>query len=201
MDKLKKCAVIFKYLLNIQYKIKLGRKGKLTEFNINFKECDFHHLVGLQKLKDISRLKAKREKVFNDILEDRISYEMISSSPFFEKDEGKNIIGIKERIDYFLHITELLDSNNIYFKYSQNRNASSNIQCEYILENKYLERIVYILLDKRTDCDYRYCRSFFPKDKKDYIIRQTRMTLLYKEKKNLLSGESIVQLNKLKKDL
>lgn len=40
---------------------------------------------------------------------------------------------------------------------------------------------------------------FFPKDKKDYIVRQTRMTLLYKEKKkNLSSGESIVQLNKLK---
>lgn len=197
MDKLKECALIFKSLLNVEYKIILGRKGTLAEFNINFEETDFHHMVGLQKLKDTPYSKGARAKIFNDILNDKITYDMISSSVFFEIDKEKDIIGVKERIDSFLHIIELLDSNNIYFKYSQNRNATSKINAEYILETKYLEKIIYIFLDKRNNSDNRFCRSFFPKSIKDYTIRQTKMTLLYKEKRNLLLDESIIQFNKL----
>lgn len=198
MDKLKECALIFKSLLQIEYKIILGRKGTLTEFNINFEETDFHHMVGLQKLKDTPYSKGARSKIFNDILNDKITYDMISSSVFFEIDTEKDIIGVKERINSFLHIKELLDSNNIYFKYSPNRNASSKINAEYILETNYLEEIIYVFLDKRNNSDKRFCRSFFPKSIKDYTLRQTKMTLLYKEKRNLLLNESIVQFNKLK---
>jgi len=197
MDKLKQCALIFNSLLDIEYKIILGRKGVLTEFIINFEETDFYHLVGLQKLKDLAYLKGKRDKIFNDILEGKITYVMISSSKFFEKNKGKNIIGIRERINSFLHFIELLDSNNIYFKYSQNRNASSKIECQYLLENRYSEELAYIFLDKRDNSDYKFCRSFFPKDEKDYTSGQTKMTLLYKEKINSPLNESIIQLNKL----
>lgn len=197
MDKLKECALIFKSLLHVEYKIILGRKGTLTEFNINFEETDFHHLVGLQKLKDTPYSKGSGSKIFNDVLNDKITYDMISSSVFFERDEEKDIIGVKERINSFLHIIELLDSNNIYFKYSKNKNATSKIDAEYILENSYLEEIIYIFLDKRDNSDSRFCRSFFPKNNKDYTFKQTKMALLYKEKRNLLLNESIIQLNKL----
>lgn len=44
MDKLKECALIFKSLLQIEYKIILGRKGTLIEFNINFEETAFYCL-------------------------------------------------------------------------------------------------------------------------------------------------------------
>lgn len=198
MDKLKECALIFKSLLDVEYKIILGRKNVLTEFILEFEERDFHHLVGLQKLEDRSYTKGARDKIFNDILNDKITYNMISSSMFFERIEEKNIIGIRERIDSFLNIIDILDANNTCVKYSPNRNPTSKISCEYILENKDFEKPIYIFLDKRDKNNYKYCRSFFPKYKIDYTFRQTKMALLYKEKKNIPLNESIIQINKLK---
>lgn len=197
MDKLKECALIFKSLLNIEYKIILGRKGIQTEFSLNFKETDFHHLVGLQKLTDTPYAKGLGDKIFNDILNNDLTYDMISLSKFFFR--KKNLLGVKERIDSFLNIIELLDSNDSCFKYSENRNKYSNIKCEYILENKDLGQIIYTFLDKRDDSDYRFCRSFFPKSTRDFTSGQTKMALLYKEKINLQLNESTILIDKPRK--
>ena len=53
MDKLLKCAKAFENLLDIQYRIIIGRKGKTVELVIGFSKLDFHHLMGLGKLKDL----------------------------------------------------------------------------------------------------------------------------------------------------
>ena len=53
MDKLQKCAKAFENLLEIQYRIIIGRKGKTVELVIGFSKLDFHHLMGLGKLKDL----------------------------------------------------------------------------------------------------------------------------------------------------
>ena len=53
MDKLQKCAKAFEKLLEIQYRIIIGRKGKTVELVIGFSKLDFHHLMGLGKLKDL----------------------------------------------------------------------------------------------------------------------------------------------------
>lgn len=50
MDKLQKCAKAFENLLEIQYRIIIGRKGKTVELVIGFSKLDFHHLMGLGKL-------------------------------------------------------------------------------------------------------------------------------------------------------
>lgn len=52
MDKLQKCGKAFEKLLEIQYRIIIGRKGKTVELVIGFSKLDFHHLMGLGKLKD-----------------------------------------------------------------------------------------------------------------------------------------------------
>lgn len=41
MDDLKAAALTFQSLLNIKYKIILGKKGRLTEFCIGFEKTDF----------------------------------------------------------------------------------------------------------------------------------------------------------------
>lgn len=49
MDRLTNCVHAFEKLLDIQYRIIIGRKGKTTELYIRFSKHDFHHLMGLGK--------------------------------------------------------------------------------------------------------------------------------------------------------
>ena len=67
MDKLQKCAKAFENLLEIQYRIIIGRKGKTAELVIGFSKLDFHHLMGLGKLKDLRIAKQNRGSVFDEI--------------------------------------------------------------------------------------------------------------------------------------
>lgn len=196
MNKLKQCAINFESLLDIEYKIVLGRKGKETCFTIDFLEEEFFHLVGLQYLKDLTYLKKSREYIFDRIMNDDITYDMISKSYFFTKPINDKILtSVSDRIDAFCNIVSILDSKNIYFKYSQNRNAASKIQAEFLLKTEYDNQITYIFLQQRVDSKARLCKSFFPKDKLDYSKGQAQMTLLYKEKLNKASGEYIEQVN------
>ena len=68
MDKLQKCAKAFENLLEIQYRIIIGRKGKTAELVIGFSKLDFHHLMGLGKLKDLRIAKQNRGSVFDEII-------------------------------------------------------------------------------------------------------------------------------------
>ncbi len=68
MDLLMECASVFKNLMNYQYRFTLGRKGKLKVITLGFSETDFHHLVGLHKLRDTEVARANRGAVFRAIL-------------------------------------------------------------------------------------------------------------------------------------
>ncbi|AWK50556.1 hypothetical protein DIC82_05675 [Clostridium beijerinckii] len=199
MDKLKECAIAFQNLLDKQYKIILARRGKETEFVLTFDKTDFYHLIGLQKLKDLAYLKKDRAKIFDEIMEDNITYEMISKSPFFEANEEKKQFGIKKRIYYFINIEKILDSNNLAFKFNKSKNAWSLIDSEYIFENLDYDKEIYVFIDSRSQNGDKFCRSFFPREEISYTKNQTKMTLIYKEKINLTLSESIVQLDNRKR--
>lgn len=188
MDKLKEAALLFQKLLGVKYKIILGKKGKLTEFYIDFNKEDFFHLIGLQYLKDLPQLKKNRAFIFDKILSDNITENQISKSCFYTD--------IEQRISDFLLFEELLDSNETVFKYSFNRSSFSDIRAEYLLKTTYKIRTNYIFIDKRTNIDNKFCRSFFFNDKNNYCQNQVTMTLLYKEK-IFANGSSVIQLNKL----
>jgi hypothetical protein len=198
MDRLKECAEVFSGLLDTKYILKLGRKNVLTELELVFDKKDFYHLIGLQKLVDISNLKKDRGIIFDEIMRGNITYEMIQSSAYFRENQAKNIIGIEKRIDVFIFFEKLLDSPHSVFKYNNKAQQTSKIHAEFLLESReFLPDILYLFLDKFPNADLRYCKSFFPKTKKDYTIRQTSMTLLYKEKVHIGTGKSNIQLDRL----
>ena len=64
MDHLLECAEAFEQLLDVQYHIVLGRKNRLTELTLRFDPTEFHHLVGLHKLRDLRLARGNREKIF-----------------------------------------------------------------------------------------------------------------------------------------
>lgn len=73
MDKLLQCAKTYKKLTKIKYNIIIGRKGKTVNITLIFEEINFHHLFGLHKLTDLNVSRQNRKKVFNDILNQKIT--------------------------------------------------------------------------------------------------------------------------------
>ena len=73
----------------------------------------------------------------------------------------------------------------------------SVIQADYLLQNEFDGQAVYLFLAQRMGDDTQVCRTFFPKEDKDYAEGQPRYTLLKKEKINRKTGEVIVQYDRL----
>lgn len=189
MDKLYECAKAFEKLLNNQYRIIIGRKGQSVELCIGFSKIDFHHLMGLGKLKDLRVAREDRVTVFDDIINTVTTFESISNSQYINH--------ILDRFEPLFNIESLLDSNKLIFRYNEKANVFSLIQADYLLSTPFKENQIYIFIEENKDTERFYCKSFFPKTNKDYTLGQTAFTLLYKEKINLLSGEQHIQYNRL----
>lgn len=191
MDKLKECASAFERLCSVQYRMIIGRKGKTTELLVEFKPLDFHHLMGLGKLKDLRVASQPRQKVFTDIFTNKLTYDDVSRSRYFS-----NIVN---RFAPLSKIESIFDNNRLIFRYNEKQNVFSLIEADYLLSTPYEETDVYIFLSQTPNSDTYYCRSFFPKENKDYTVGQAVYTLLFKEKINLVTGERKLQYDRLSK--
>lgn len=190
MDLLLQCAQEFERLISFQYHIIIGRKGKTLEFAISFQPSDFHHLAGLHKLKDNVRFQTgKRADILKEILAGKLTLLQAQQSIFFHEAEPR--LAPLSSLEFFL------DSNEIIFRFHPKILSFSAIQADYLLQNTYKGTPVYLFLSKRTGEDTQVCRTFFPKSSKDYTEGQPRYTLLYKEKRNLVSGETLIQYDRL----
>ena len=56
---------------------------------------------------------------------------------------------------------------------------------------------LFILGRKNTSVSLHFCRSFFPETNRNYDRNLPSWTLLYKEKTNISTGNSIILFNKL----
>ena len=189
MDRLQERAVAFRHLMDYRYKIILGRKGKATELSINFEASDFFHLIGLHKLPDIINGRLPSAKIFYDCLKGNITYDRLTQSASFNK--------LGDRFTYFDRLEEILDSNDMIFKCNTaTLKGFSRIIADYELKNIYGPLIFYLFIEKRSYSQDKYCKSFIQNDTVDYTYGQTKMTLLYKEKTHIKTGEIQVQYDR-----
>lgn len=190
MDLLQLCAQRFDRLCAYQYHFVIGRKGHTIAFDLSFRHSDFHHLVGLHKLKDAVRFQdGRRAVIMERILRGRLSLQDAKKSQYYPK--------MEERMLPLLELEAMLDNNEIIFRYDKEKNRMSLIEADFLLENTFKEKLIYLFLIKRSGDDTHVCCSLFPFAGKDYTKGQTKYTLLYKEKRNLRTGEAIVQYDKL----
>lgn len=189
MNELQQRAQAFQRLLDTEYKIIIGRKGKTATIVLRFEAEHFHHLAGLHKLNTLRIARASRRAVFNDLLQGKISCDDLKKSPSFEK--------IAKRLHHLLHLEALLDSNEIIFRYNPKLNPNSALVSDYLLVTPKNDDTLYIFIAKEKEQDTFFCRSFFPKAGKDYTKGQAKFTLLYKEKTNLKTGETTIQYDRL----
>ena len=190
IDLLQKCARGFERLTDWQYHFIVGRKGKTIAFTVSFDRSDFHHLAGLHKLKDNARIQTgQREAVMLDILNGKLTLEQIQKSAFYGE--------MEPRLYPLSALEQILDSNDMVFRYNAKVRAFSLIQADYLLQNDFEGNPVYLFLAKRSNDDTQVCRTIFPKSSVDYAEGQPRYTLLRKEKINLQTGTRIVQYDRL----
>lgn len=188
-DKLRKTAEGFHSLLDTQYHIIIGRKGKAVELTIEFAPIDFHHLMGLGKLKDLRIATQNREAVFSGIMNGTITYPSICKSRYIGQ--------IENRFVPLAHIEQIFDDNKLIFRYNEKKNQFSLIESDYLLSTPFAGNDVYIFIEEKETAGLFFCRSFFPKEKKDYTVGQPQFTLLFKEKITVSTGEKIIQYDRL----
>lgn len=188
-DKLRKTAEGFRSLLDTQYHIIIGRKGKSVDLTIEFKPIDFHHLMGLGKLKDLRIATQNRESVFSGIINGTITYSSICRSRYIGQ--------IENRFAPLAHIEQIFDNNKLIFRYNEKRNQFSLIEADYLLSTPFSGNDIYIFIEEKETAGLFFCRSFFPKEKKDYTVGQPQYTLLFKEKITVSTGKKIIQYDRL----
>jgi len=160
MDKLKECAIAFSKLLDKEYYIKAGKKGKLIEIRLFFNKENFAHLLGLHKLRDIRQLKIHSIIMFNNILTEKLTYEDIAQSIFFDE--------IADRLEYFPHLEQILDSEETMIKYNKSQ-CKSSIEAKYILYSKIDGLNVHYFIDIDEEKQKYFGRTFFTRTDAIYL--------------------------------
>lgn len=158
MSLLKKCAESFKNTLNIDYTYKLGNSKRNCIVSIVSNEkSDFVHIFGLEHLDDIREfqdIKGKRyrkERVFDKIISNEITFDTIKHSeklyelqPKTYNNLTKSEYRIYDRIIALQNYEEILDNSGIGKIYKWNikksriitpdgKHRATNINAKYLL--------------------------------------------------------------------
>lgn len=191
MDLLLETAENFKRLLDIEYDILLGKKGKEVNVALIFRDIDFHHLAGLQYIEDMPDLKRSRDKVFADLCKDSFLREKIYRSVFYSK--------IEDRIKALNRLEDMLDNENLIFNYDYRINKASKIKADLLIQSSNGgQTITYIFSEKiekecKDDVPKKvYCKSIFPKNNIDYTLYQSKYTIL-KINKVCVSTKNVIK--------
>lgn len=154
MDKIQQCAKNFTLLVEkTKYVFHTSINKKVSIFELDFKETDFHHAIGLQYLHDINIPKNK-SKTLSWILNE----EKPITDDFLSKDSnyrGKvnQERDIELRISEFRFLEEYLEQENIVYIYSPKDSPCNNsiIPCDYIIKSHSAKRgqTVFIFLKHR----------------------------------------------------
>lgn len=194
MDLLKRAAQEFMQLMANEYYFEIARKNNQKEFILNFIPQDFHHIVGLHKLLDIGLVQTgRRDKVYYDILNGRIDVLDIKKSNYYEK--------IENRLKLVGQMKDIIDNDQMVFKYLKSGNLFSRIEANYLLEHAHKTDVIYIFLSERSktgkgQIPLMCCRSFFPMNQLDYSMNQPSYTLLKKVKIDIATGDKTVQYDR-----
>ena len=165
MNILEQCVQAFEKLFYVHYHFQISKSKNLLDITLEFEKSDFKHLVGLQYLKDIA-MSRNSEKVFDDIKNNKIKYEVIEKSDFFYNVED-SYADVSSRMKHFPKLAEYIENDNLILRYVKKRNPYSKINADYVIESTIDSVTVYIFLREKSNGNYCVC-SFFVKDQVQY---------------------------------
>ena len=168
MDILQEAAAEFAKLFGRDYIYELENGIKVKLF---FAAHHFHHLAGLQKLRDIPAVKANPKNnsagyIFKNILKGTITLEDIKKSLYFNE--------IEPRLRHFTQINRIVESAEIVFEFDPALINSKNLQAGRILFKMSNDNL-YLNLLLKTDSrktDFYIAYTFIPRVTDDYTHEQ-----------------------------
>lgn len=190
-NRIQRNAIAFQKLLHTEYYYCLSLGGKGFEARLRFQEQDFHHLEGIGQLKDLQIHSLSGKKTFEMALNGQISEDDLKKSAIYDSQKVYNKVAC-------LYLLETaLDHNDLVFRYVTDANGRIKIEASILLYTDVDGNQIYVYIDQEKDrnSDY-YCRSFVANPSFDRKKGLKKMTLLWKEKTNLLTNERTLQFSK-----
>lgn len=189
MDALKRSAVAFERLLKYEYKIVAGSKQTLLELVLYFSKEHFMHLIGLHKLTDLQLQRYSKEKLYDMIMNDELTYEYLQKSEFFPE--------IEDRIELFPLLETVLDSNDLMIKYKRGFSKGTLISATYIIVYEHEGEILHYFVDQAVDTGKYFGRSFFSRKDNKFLKNQQTFKVLKKYKDDKVTGNSLTLCDKM----
>lgn len=186
MNKIQRNANSYAKLLNIEYIFYLAYEGKCKKIILRFSKENFHHLEGLGQLKDTVWHSMPSRVTFTKSCKGEITEESINTSSYYERCKVIN------KVDHLYLLESFIDNNDVVFNYIKRKNERTSIQAKIFLYKDFNGQEIYLFLDAASAEDYYYPKSFVVSPEVDYKIGQNKYTVLWKEKRNRITGESEV---------
>lgn len=167
-------ATAWNSLLNVKYSITVGRKGKSTVIDLSFSLGDFPHVAGMQYATDvdfgINRSEYYGENLISVLLDGTLNGALIENSRNWN-------CTIKSRLETIISIKDILEGDFIIAKFDKYiLKPASKIEAKYVIKSSKSNDVFFVFLDK--DSNHYYCKSAFHNSPRDYLLNQTRMTVL-----------------------
>lgn len=182
----------FEKLMKYEYEIVAGSKKTLITMILFFSKEHFMHLIGLHKLTDLQIQRYSKEKLYDMIMNDELTYDYIEKSVFFSE--------IKERIDFFPMLEKALDSNELMIKYKKGFAKGTLIAATYIIVYEHEGVILHYFVDEEEDTGRYYGKSFFGRTDNKFLKNQQTFKVLKKRKADKETGVSKILCDKMIKE-
>lgn len=188
MDRLKKSAIAFGKLLNFEYLIMAGSKNKLIELILYFEKAHYMHLVGLHKLTDLQLKRHSKEKMYDMIINDRITLAYIQKSVFFNQ--------IENRIDKISLLEQVLDNNETIVKYKKGFANGTLIDASFVIMYNQNGVMIHYFIDIDQNSGKYYGKSFFIRNDDKFCRGQQIYKILKKVKYDKCDDHEELLINK-----
>lgn len=170
MNTISECAKLYETLLKKEYIFTIENNIRIS---IYFSTSNFYHILGLEKLSDITQLKGKKpNQIYKQILNGRITDNLVSNSKYYNL--------IESRVKNFEKLLDLLNfykSNKIIIDFDLKK-----------LDFKTKLTFTKYILYKRSNTDYihltiglkdkLYPETFIVENGSTYVSGQTMLDIL-----------------------
>ena len=187
-------AKSWQQLTKIRYYISAGRKGKLSQFRLEFDNADFPHLAGMQYAQDVDFGLHFSEYYGDKLVPALLSGKMDGSKIEKSRSWGK----IKGRLQAIINLQQTLESDFSIALFDPTK-SNSKINALYVIKNNISGETYFVFIDK--DNGYRhYCKSAFAQNSIDYTKNQPLLTRLKVDKFDNGNRQLIYQHPNFKED-
>ncbi|WP_027215576.1 PBECR4 domain-containing protein [Butyrivibrio fibrisolvens] len=179
-------------LLNTEYLITIGRKGKSYSLCLFFDKVDWFHTMGLHYLKDLEFLNVhgvQTESLYDDIISGKYKNDDFEKSRHYSEE-------MASRIELFGRLDNIIENLNNqeynFYGFSKKKCPWTNIRADYLINNH--ARFENLMLYKKNEdlagIIFISEMSIFSSkaNMNDYTTGQTQYTVLKVEKHDTLTG-------------